>query len=93
MKKFAVICAVFLLSGSSCTTLSRDSSPPPTPAQISAKLKQFCGRLIDIPDRDLTRDEMIELWKLDRQSHGACIRKDDKLVKAAEALEKQGQRK
>lgn len=93
MNKLAILCAFLILSGfTSCATLSRDSSPPPTPAQISKELKKLCDRLVTIPDRDLTRDDLTRLMAQERKSHGACIRKDDKLVKAAEALEKQGQK-
>ncbi|KRB22663.1 hypothetical protein [Mesorhizobium sp. Root172] len=93
MNKLAILFAFLFLSGvTGCQTLSRDSSPPPTPAQISKALKKLCDRLGNIPDRDLSRDDLIRLIAQERKSHGACIRKDDKLVKAAEALEKQGQK-
>jgi hypothetical protein len=70
----------------------QDSAPAPTPATVSQKLKKPCARLVDIPDRDLTQEEWNKLAALDAALHGACIRKDDKLIKAAEALEHQGQK-
>jgi hypothetical protein len=81
---------MFSLAG--CASFDRRSVLPPTPAKISPELKQPCARLIDIPDRDLSQEEWNNLVGQMRRSHGACIRKDDKLIKAAEALENQGQK-
>lgn len=93
MKSLVILCALLPLSGfTTCSLIDRHSALQPTPAQVPANLKKPCDRLIDIPDRDLTQEEWNKLAALDRLNHGACIRKDDKLIKAAEALEKQGQK-
>lgn len=93
MKKLALISAFLICSGfTGCMTIDRHGVLPPTPAHIPDTLKQPCARLIDIPDRDLSQEEWNNLVGQMRRSHGACIRKDDKLIKAAEALEKQGQK-
>jgi hypothetical protein len=93
MKKLALLSAFLICSGfTGCMTIDRHSVLLPTPAKISPELKQPCARLIDIPDRDLSQEEWNNLVGQMRRSHGACIRKDDKLIKAAEALENQGRK-
>jgi hypothetical protein len=89
MKALAI---AMTLSLAGCASFDRHSVLPPTPAHIPDILKQPCARLIDIPDRDLSQEEWNNLVGQMRRSHGACIRKDDKLIKAAEALENQGQK-
>jgi hypothetical protein len=43
--------------------------------------------LVDIPDKDLSEQEISALWARDRAALGACLRKDEKLAKAASILE------
>lgn len=88
-----IIAAMLMLAGcAGWFPIDRHSALPPNPAHIPDSLTKPCDRLIAIPDRDLTQEEATALWAAERKAHGACIRKDDKLIKAAEALEKQGQK-
>jgi hypothetical protein len=90
--RVAVIFIALSLTGCASWFPNRHSVLPPTPAHIPDSLKKPCDRLITIPDRDLTQEEATALWAAERKAHGACIRKDDKLIKAADALEKQGRK-
>jgi hypothetical protein len=89
MRAVAILLA---LSLTGCGSLiDRHSALPPTPAHIPDKLKKSCGELTNIPDRDLTQEESNPLWAQDRRVGGCALRQNKALIKAAEALENQGQ--
>ena len=93
MKKLAILSAFLVCSGfTSCVTIDRHMPLPPTPAHIPDSLKKPCGQLSNIPDRDLTQAESNPLWANDRRVGGCALRQNRALIKAAEALERQGQK-
>jgi len=83
---------LLILSLTGCASVDRHSVLPPTPAHVSDKLKRSCGELSTIPDRDLTQAESNPLWAQDRRVGGCALRQNRALVKAVNALEKQGQK-
>jgi len=89
MRALAIVLA---LSLGGCATVDRHGVLPPTPAHIPASLKRDCKVVVDIPDRALTETELSTLWATDRRSLGDCGRRLRALAKAADALEKQGQK-
>lgn len=91
--KALVILLALPLAGCGHWPVDRHSVLPPTPAHIPDSLKRPCGELSNIPDRDLTQAESNPLWANDRRVGGCALRQNRALIKAAEALERQGQKK
>lgn len=91
--KALVIVLALPLAGCGHWPVDRHSVLPPTPARIPDSLKKPCGELSNIPDRDLTQAETNPLWANDRRVGGCALRQNRALIKAAEALERQGQKK
>jgi hypothetical protein len=83
---------ILSLTGCASWSVDRHGVLPPTPAHVSDKLKRPCGELSTIPDRDLTQAESNPLWAQDRRVGGCALRQNKALVKAVNALEKQGQK-
>jgi hypothetical protein len=93
MKTVALLSAFLICSGfTGCMTIDRHIPLPPTPAHIPDGLKKPCGDLSNIPDRDLSQEDSNPLWAHDRRVGGCALRQNKALIKAAEALEKQGQK-
>jgi hypothetical protein len=92
MKALSILIVLPLAGCAGWMPVNRHSVLPPTPAHISDKLKRSCGELSTIPDRDLTQAESNPLWAQDRRVGGCALRQNKALIKAAEALEKQGQK-
>ncbi|RVC71295.1 hypothetical protein EN759_00330 [Mesorhizobium sp. M00.F.Ca.ET.038.03.1.1] len=88
MKVIIAVGAALVLSG--CVSIDRHPALPPALAKIPASLKAECKSVIDIPDRDLTQDEIASLWANDRKHLGICARRQGDLVKAINELEGQG---
>jgi len=93
MKALAIILALSLSGCAGWSPVDRHSALPPTPAHIPDSLKKPCGELSNIPDRDLTQQESNPLWAHDRRVGGCALRQNKALVKAAKALERQGQKR
>lgn len=91
--KALVILIALPLAGCGHWPVDRHSVLTPTPAHIPDSLKRDCGELSNIPDRDLTQAESNPLWANDRRVGGCALRQNRALIKAAEALERQGQKK
>jgi len=89
MRTLAIVLALCL---GGCVSVDRHGVLSPTPAHIPASLKRDCKSVTDIPDRALTETELSSLWAADRRSLGKCGRRLRALAKAADALEKQGQK-
>lgn len=87
IKILAVSAAVLILSGSACTT-TRDVYNDPERARTSQAAKEPCNDPVEIPDKDLSEDETLYLWGLDRAELGDCGGKNRVLVKANTVLER-----
>lgn len=88
MKFLGILAAVLILSGSSCATLSRDVYSDPERARTSQAAKEACLDPVEIPDRDLTEDETLELWSQDRAELGDCGAKNEVLTQSITVLER-----
>lgn len=82
----SIILGAMALLMCGCGT-TRQYVPPISIAKIPASLKQACGGVVDIPNRDLTAADVARLWGKDRKALGACVRRHAALVKAVSVQE------
>ena len=71
-----------------CQTLStRSVDEPIKVALIPEQLKRDCAGVVNIPDKDLTREEAVKLWAKDREALGRCVKDKRTLNGAVKILE------
>ncbi len=89
--KPAVFALAALAALSGCQSLrGRPVAERAELARIPAILKEACGGVIDLPQRDLTMAEISRLWATDRQALGECARRHAALRDALAQIEAQG---
>lgn len=89
MLKMVSLVSLLFLAG--CQTSLTGLVDKPTLADVPAELLQECGKLVDIPDRDLQPNESAVMWGTDRDTGGVCIDRNARLVRSIKALKSQGQ--
>lgn len=57
-------------------------------ARISQAMREACVGVVDIPSRDLTREDILRLWATDRENLYLCAQKHAYLAQAIDILEK-----
>lgn len=80
-----IILVVLLLSGCANT---RNFYNDPERAHTSESAKVGCADPVDIPNRDLTETETLELWGIDRAELGDCGDKNKMLTKSLTVIER-----